>query len=118
MAKYLIYVGEGRKFDRSLTEGAIAAIEGVSGCRSGNFIGAIFECVYASRDGHESIVRISKTEETVTIDGPEPDALRFALEIQKRYPKPLWIVDMGYNFNLEIGKYSTVSDLTTAISSA
>src|SRR5882757_1021298 len=100
MVKFLLYIGDRRKFKRAQIEEAIEAVEGISGSRRGDFIGSIFECTYKSPSGSEAIVRISKTEETVTIDGAEGDVLSFALEMQKRYPEPIRLIDVDYNFDL------------------
>lgn len=115
MEKFLLYIGEGRTFDLRLAQYAIEAIEGVSGSQSGNFIGATFECTYYPPNGSSVIVRISETGETVTIDGVEGDAFKFAIEMQKRYPESLRLIDMNYTFDIDVSNYVSDLDLIEAV---
>lgn len=115
MSKLLIYLPGGVKFDVPHLVAAISSIDGVSACRSGDFIGAVFECIYKSRPpAREAIVRISKGDDTVTVDGVASDAFQFALALQSRFQTSLWVTDMDYQFNLEIGKHASVGELIAA----
>ena len=114
MSKLLIYIGEGVKFDLDATIGAIEAIDGVTEAKSGDFIGAVFECLFASG---EVIVRISKDCETITTDGPGRESVEFILQLQNSLPVNLWLIDMNYSFNLEVGKFASVDELQSAMKS-
>jgi hypothetical protein len=112
MSKFLIYIGEGIKFDLDQTIGAITAIDGVANAKLGDFIGAVFECTFSSS---EVICRISKDHESLTTDGFDKDSLNFIWQLQNKLPVKLWIVDMNYSFNLEIDKFGSVDELQSAI---
>ncbi len=113
--KLLIYIGEDEKFDADATIQAIESIPGVSKARRGTFIGAIFECDFEA-DGRSTIVRLSPDLETITADGLGAESLRFALELQHRTRVNLRAIDMGYNFDVSLRDFQTVSELLQAIS--
>src|SRR5688572_2383619 len=115
MSKLLIYIGECKCFDLGRTAMAIAAIDGVSNIRQGNFIGAVFECDY-SYAGRVTIVRISKDLETITVEGLGEEATDFASKLQQSLPEPpLPVVDMDYSFNLELSRFQCGEELRAAI---
>ncbi|WP_070247201.1 hypothetical protein [Duganella phyllosphaerae] len=115
MSKLSIYIGEGQCFDMSRTAAAIAAIDGVSNVRQGNFIGAVFECHY-SYAGRATVVRLSKDLETVTVEGLGEEATDFAIKLQRSQPElPLHVIDMDYSFNLELSRFQSGDELRAAI---
>jgi hypothetical protein len=63
-----------------------------------------------------AIIRISKTGDTIAVSGSESEALRFALELQNRFQESLHLIDVGYNFDLNVQDYSSVEDMKAAIS--
>jgi hypothetical protein len=118
MSKLLIYIGEGQCFDLNATTSAIAAIDGVSNVRQGNFIGAVFECDY-SYAGRVTIVRISKDLETVTVEGLGEEAMDFAIKFQQSLRKPpLHVIDVEYSFNLELTRFESGEELRAATEQA
>jgi len=62
-------------------------------------------------------VRISETEETVTIDGVESDALKFAFEMQMNYPESIRIIDMNYSFDVDVSRFTTEEDFIEEVQS-
>ncbi|WOB51128.1 hypothetical protein NYR97_07075 [Xanthomonas hydrangeae] len=116
MSKLLIYIGEDRKFDFKKTVADISGIEGVSNQRVGEFIGAVFECDYVW-NSQSTIVRISPELETITVEGIEDCALKFAIELQKKTNFELHVIDMDYSFNLSLMSFETISDFRTGIES-
>lgn len=114
MSKLLIYIGENKKFDVPATAQAISAMPGVSGARTGSFIGAVFECIYSS-GGRRTIVRISEEAETVTVEGLGDEALDFALRLQGSLAVPLSAIDMDYSFNVQLSELNSVESMRKAI---
>lgn len=112
MSKLLIYIGEGMKFDLDETVRTINAIDGVSESKLGDFIGAAFECLFASG---EVVVRISKDHETITTDGSARESMNFIWQLQNRLSFSIWVIDMNYSFNLEVSKFVSVYDLLSAM---
>lgn len=112
MTKLLIYIGEGIKFDLDETVRIINSIDGVTDAKSGDFIGAVFECLFAS---DAVIVRISKDCETITADGPIEKSLIFIFQLQSKIPAKLWLIDMNYSFNLEVGKFKSIDEIMSAM---
>lgn len=115
MSKLLIYIGEGIKFDLDETISAIKDIDGVTDAKSGDFIGAVFECAFADGD---VIVRISKDCETITTDGSGRNPVDFIVKLQERLSMDLSVIDMNYSFNLEVRKFSSADELLSAMESA
>ena len=68
MGKLLLFIGENKKFNRREIIEKITSIDGVVNPKSGNFIGAVFECDYQC-GGISATVRLSDDLETVTVDG-------------------------------------------------
>lgn len=114
MSKLLIYIGEGVKFDLDQTITAIKGIDGVTDAKSGDLIGAVFECLFADGD---VIIRISKDCETITTDGFGPEPLNFIWNLQDKLPMNLWVIDMNYSLNLEVRKFASVDELQNAMAS-
>src|SRR6266849_6820451 len=115
MTKLLIYLGEGEKFDFDQVVLAITSIRGVANPRSGDFIGALFECDY-HLGNRETIVRVSKSLETVTVEGEGDESLSFALEFQSRIPATLLMTNLSYGFNLALDSCSSLDELRRAMS--
>ena len=118
MTKLLIYIAEGIKFEVNNTINSILLINGVSEGRRGKFIGAIFECIFRIDMDSEVIVRLCDDYETVTTDGEIEIAAEFIFQLQRKMPMPLWVVDMGYNFNLDVSKFASAKQLNDSILSA
>lgn len=114
MSKLLIFIGEDVGFDVERTRHMISEIPGVNSERFGKFIGAVYECEYTF-DHEATIVRISDSEETITIEGLGLASINFALELQARFPEPLRMIDMDYSFDLRISGYKSASQLRDAI---
>lgn len=115
MSKLLIYIGEGIKFDIDKTIRIIKDIDGVTEARSGDFIGAVFECLFARG---EVVIRISKDVETITTDGPAESSVEFLLRLQERLQESLSVIDMNYSFNFKVGNFSSADELLRAMESA
>lgn len=114
MSKLLIYIGEKIKFDVDQVKRAISKIDGVRHARSGNFIGAIYECEY-ELDGATTVVRISEDVETLTVEGLGEEALDFALKLQSHLPVPLRAIDMDYTFDLPLSDFQSTDQLRQAM---
>lgn len=116
MSKYLIYIGESQEFNVKDAIDAISKIDGIINSKSGNFIGAVFECQYSFKD-NLAIVRISEDKETITVDGTDVESASFAVELQKSLHVPLWMTDMDFSFNVNIPLFSDAMNLQRAIRS-
>jgi hypothetical protein len=101
MNKLLIFVGKDKKFDVPATVRIIESVEGVTESRTGDFIGAIFECKF-TYDGRSTVVRLSKDVETITADGLGDESLQFALLLQASLQVDLRVTDMNYAFDLRL----------------
>jgi len=112
-SKFLIYIGEGQKFDVEDTISAISAMPGVSNPRRGKFIGAIFECEYEDM-GIRTTVRIRPNAEIVTVEGLGDEAIKFILELQSRLRVELHVIDMEYSFDFSVRQFSTVEEFKRA----
>ena len=114
MSKLLIFIGEGQKFDLAQTIQAVSSLSGASKCRSGEFIGAIFECEleYA---GLSTVLRISPDAETITSEGLGDESLAFALELQRALPVALRAIDMDYSFDVALAEHRTLDQLRSSI---
>jgi hypothetical protein len=113
MSKFLIYIGEGQKFNVRDAIATISSIPGVLNSREGAFIGAIFECEYQVQ-GTKTIIRISSDAETVTAEGLGDESVKFMLEFQKRFPVDLHAIDMEYSFDLPLRGFEAVDDFKRA----
>ena len=114
MSKLLIYIGENKKFDVDVTVNTIKSLRGVSNARTGEFIGAIFECEYTS-NGQNTVVRMSPDSETITVEGLGDESIVFALELQQALTIPLHAIDMEYTFNLALSNFRSVSEFKQAM---
>ena len=113
MGKYILYIGENRKFDLQTSIEIIESIGGISNCKKGDMIGAVFECFYGSEDG--AIIRISKLEDVITIDASEGLALEFVIEFQNLYQDTLLFTDDGLNFNINLQNISSLQVLKSQL---
>ena len=116
MSKLLICIDENIKFDINSTIDAIASMSKTLNSRKGIFIGAIFECEYASF-GYNTIVRLSPEAETITVEGLGDESLDFALELQRQLTVPLHAVDLDCTFNVALQDFGSVAEFRKAISS-
>ena len=114
MSKLLIFIGEKQQFDLPTTVAAITSLAGVSNARTGEFIGAVFECNYTAF-GRTTIVRISDDLETVTVEGIGDDSLDFAVLFQQAMRVPMSVIDMEYSFHLSLSGFHSGTELKTAI---
>ena len=110
MNKLLIFVGEDMKFDVPTTIKTIESLQGVTESRTGDFIGAVFECTFA-HEGRSTVVRLSKDLETITADGLGDESFRFALLLQALLPGELRVTDMNYAFDVRLTDVESVQDL-------
>lgn len=110
MSKLLLFIGENEKFNKDEVIEKISSIDGVVNAKSGNFIGAVFECDYQS-EGISSIVRLSDDLETITVDGQDDESLKFVLKVKEVLAQPISMVDMDYSFHFELAAVETVTEL-------
>ena len=115
--KLLIYIDETQCFDLATTIQTISAIEGTSNASQGDFIGALFECNY-SYAGRETIVRISEDLRTIVMEGIGAESAEFAVKFQQCTTIPLHVIDMNYDFDLELSEFQTGQELIIAMNEA
>ena len=114
--KLLIFIGPGQAFGIEAVDQIIGSLSGCRITRMGAGIGAIQQYLIV-QESDELIVRISPDMETVTIDGPLGNlSALLALSLQAGLPFPIRITDMGYNFDLPIGEFSSAEALLLAMS--
>lgn len=115
MSQLLLYISETELFDPAATQRAIESIDGVSKARAGDFIGAVFECLYTFGD-RSTVVRLTKKLRTVAIEGLGDEAFDFALKFQKNMPMPLHAIDMEYTFDVVLTQFNSLDELLEAVS--
>jgi hypothetical protein len=103
MTKFLLYIVDQDKYDLNAAVELIKSIDEISNSRQGEFIGAVFECIY-KMNAEEAVVRISKLEDVITIDGSREIALDFSLKFQDKYPKILALTNEHLTFNISLAK--------------
>jgi hypothetical protein len=110
MNKLLIFVGKDKRFDFPTTIKTIESLQGVTESRTGDLIGAVFECTFV-HEGRSTVVRLSKDLETITADGLGDESFRFALLLQALLPGELRVTDMNYAFDVRLADVESVQDL-------
>jgi hypothetical protein len=110
MSKLLLFIGESEKFNKDEVINKISAIDGVVNAKSGNFIGAVFECDYQS-EGVSTTVRLSDDFETITVEGQGDESLKFVLKLKEVLAQAISMVDMDYSFHFELASIGTVAEL-------
>lgn len=110
----ILFINDNEKFDKKKILPILQEISGTKNLKEGNFIGSIIECEYSYEDDF-TLVRLSEDLETITISGMGDSSLKIALEIQKRYPTAIRVVDSDYNFELILEELESVSEFRQRI---
>ncbi len=92
MKTLLLFIGENEKFAPNQISSILPVIPGTHNLKEGNFVGSILECEFAYENDF-TLIRLSDDLETISISGVVDASLKIALEIQKRYPKPIRLID-------------------------
>jgi hypothetical protein len=117
MNMLLIFKGEHETFDEKKVVRDLSEIRGVYNLHQGDFSGSIWECEYDYKKD-STIVRLSDDLKTITVHGIGDASLNIALELQKREPHKLRVVDMGYNFDLMLNEIKSLEDFRGKIRDA
>ncbi len=110
----ILFIGENKKFDENKILSILQDIPGIQNLREGNFVGSILECEFSEEDDF-TLIRLSDDLETISISGIGDASLKIALEIQKRYPRAIRVVDSNYNFELVIEEMESVNEFRQRI---
>jgi hypothetical protein len=110
MSFYLLYLGEGIKFDCDEIIRLTHSIEGVYNSAAGNFIESCFEWQFDS-DGDSTIGRLQPDCETINLSGRGHAGLKMAFEIQKLYKEAIHITNSDYSFDLDLSGFPTFESL-------
>lgn len=110
MKTLLLFIGENEKFALNQISSILPVIPGIHNLKEGNFVCSILECEFAYENDF-TLIRLSDDLETISISGAGDASLKIALEIQKRYPKPIRLIDLDYSFDLVLEKIGSVSEL-------
>jgi len=110
MKTLLLFIGENQQFAPNQITSILPEIPGTYNLKSGNFVGSILECEFADQNDF-AIIRLSDDLETISISGAIDAGLKIALEIQKRYPKAIRLIDSDYSFDLVLDQIGSVSEL-------
>lgn len=114
MKTLLLFIGENQQFAPNQITSILPEIPGTYNLKLGNFVGSILECEFADQNDF-TIIRLSDDLETISISGAIDAGLKIALEIQKRYPKAIRLIDSDYNFDLVLDQIGSVSELRQKI---
>ncbi|WP_449416309.1 hypothetical protein [Phormidium nigroviride] len=117
MKTLMLFISKNEQFDPQQIALMLQEIPGTNNLKEGNFVGSILECEF-SDENNFSLIRLSDDLETITISGMGGmgnASLKISLEIQKRYPKPLRLIDSDYTFDLVLEKILSLSELRQKI---
>ena len=98
MKLLILYIGEKEKFDKYLLGEVMRDIPGTQELQDGDFVDSIREWEFIDQQ-ERTLIRLSKDLETISIPGTGDASLKVTLELQKRYPKSLRVVDDDYSFD-------------------
>lgn len=114
MNKLLIYLEDGLPFEINSVKAAIMSVAGVCHIQDRLHIGSIYECDYVHADS-ATLIRLGPKADIITAEGLCDNSLRFAFELQDKVSSPLWITDMGFNFNFRLRNRRSLSEMKSAI---
>jgi hypothetical protein len=114
MKTLLLFLSKNEQFDPQEIALILQEIPGTNNLKEGKFVGSILECEFSDENDF-TLIRLSDDLETITISGMGNASLKISLEIQKRYPKPIRLIDSDYTFDLRLEKIISVSELRQKI---
>jgi hypothetical protein len=111
----LLYLGEGRRFDKRLITNALATLKGATLLKPR----ANYLSFYQYESGHDSTTIALKSDlDTIKIDGSGEASLVAALHIQSNYPEDIRLIDEGYGFDIVLRGITSLPQLEQRISDA
>ena len=110
MKTLLLFIGKNEQFAPHQIASILQEIQGTNNLKEGNFVGSILECEFVDENDF-TLIRLSDDLDTITISGMGNASLKISLEIQRRYPKPIRLIDSDYSFDLVLEKIISVSEL-------
>ncbi len=110
MKTLLLFLSKNEQFYTPEIALILQEIPGTNNLKEGNFVGSILECEFSDENDF-TLIRLSDDLETITISGMGNASLKISLEIQKRYPKPIRLIDSDYTFDLVLEKIGSMSEL-------
>jgi hypothetical protein len=116
-ASLIIYIGEGVPFDFAVLRDAIDRIPGVHDIRLSELDGAVLQARFEGY-GDSTMMRVLDDSETIAIDGTGLASFCLAIEIAKRLPLPIRMIDSYYSFDIELDPRTTPPELMRSIGMA
>ena len=101
MNSLIVYGKPGFSFSEEDVLRNLKDIPGVYNLERGHFVGAILQCEYEF-NGDRTIARLSDDLQTVTIARTGDASLQLTLELQQREAQPLFVTDLGYDYNIAL----------------
>lgn len=85
-------------------------LSGAYNLERGQFVGARLQCEYEF-NGDRTIARLSDDLQTITIAGVGDASLQLALELQQRETHPLFVTDLGYDYDIALQGLRTIDEI-------
>jgi hypothetical protein len=116
MSGLIIFIGKDELFTEGEVQSAFEKMRGVTAIANQNIGSAKLQCDYRNgKDG--TIARLLASQKLVAIDGTGDVGLELALEFQRRFSKPLRLIDSSYAFDIPLSEVSSIDEIKKRISS-